>query len=629
MSTIESQDAYLTRQSIPSRIESASQSIRLDSVGIAPTENVEATQTSHTGFDENNIIRPTSRGLTQITIRPTTQLTAFPVTETILERSAAASIRPATQISVRPNSDERRSPTKLSVYQGPSDFASRKASQASAYSAKTATYIDAASTRKSSQASQFSNVKSIKSIGVENRIAHDLIELLKTSGATPQDITRSITQLSQSNMISATLLSEIEAAILRSSEPVQLNETDEIEVLGQRGIWANKAEVLNWRGVIPISEYLINEDANPEVITKRSQQILEYLQEIAIRYLRPPTPPAPGEIVITQEQNILTPPAPPLVIRQQPARPETPEPLVIREAPPQPPQPVGRKIITISGKRLPPAPRKVVIERFAELPAKPQSVLIERWLPYSEVKRRVIFKAAPPDPVIVKPRNTIVQWEAPEVHIRKELKYLGIVKANPAEYVRTYNETLRVTRDLPDFVFDIKHPDGLVLAADYKAKELHELEGDLHALKLINLDTEGLGGYRSYLARLGVLENVAYQIIQASGSFESRRNSIEGLESASALAVTSQIASPSAAVSAAASNALGEIVENIFRTIDRNNNGIINVEDAEKTLLRLNSRLGRRYGEDDVRAFFSALDVNNDGTLDLNEFKRAFLTIAS
>ena len=33
--------------------------------------------------------------------------------------------------------------------------------------------------------------------------------------------------------------------------------------------------------------------------------------------------------------------------------------------------------------------------------------------------------------------------------------------------------------------------------------------------------------------------------------------------------------------------------------------------------------------EDDVREFFSALDNNNGGTLDLNEFKRAFLNIAS
>ena len=68
---------------------------------------------------------------------------------------------------------------------------------------------------------------------------------------------------------------------------------------------------------------------------------MEYIQELAIRYLRPPTPPAPGEILIQQQANVLTAPAPPLIIRQQPARPATPEPLVVREAPPQPPAQVG------------------------------------------------------------------------------------------------------------------------------------------------------------------------------------------------------------------------------------------------------------------------------------------------
>jgi hypothetical protein len=39
--------------------------------------------------------------------------------------------------------------------------------------------------------------------------------------------------------------------------------------------------------------------------------------------------------------------------------------------------------------------------------------------------------------------------------------------------------------------------------------------------------------------------------------------------------------------------------------------------------------LGRNYGENDVRAFFGALDASNDETLDLNEFKRAFLSITA
>jgi hypothetical protein len=135
---------------------------------------------------------------------------------------------------------------------------------------------------------------------------------------------------------------------------------------------------------------------------------------------------------------------------------------VIREAPPTPPAPLSRKIITISGKRIPPPPRKVVIERLAPLPAKPQSVIIERWLPYQKNKRRVIFKKHnQPDPVIVNPRNVIVQWEPPTVHVRQEYKHLGIVRANPTEYVQRYGNSLMESRNLPDFVLDIKAPEGL------------------------------------------------------------------------------------------------------------------------------------------------------------------------
>ena len=81
---------------------------------------------------------------------------------------------------------------------------------------------------------------------------------------------------------------------------------------------------------MPIDEYQLNQDPNPELITKRYKDTVSYVQELAVRYLKPPTPPAPGEIIIKQEPNIPTGPAPPLVIRQQPARPCTPEPLVIR-----------------------------------------------------------------------------------------------------------------------------------------------------------------------------------------------------------------------------------------------------------------------------------------------------------
>jgi hypothetical protein len=45
--------------------------------------------------------------------------------------------------------------------------------------------------------------------------------------------------------------SKIESSILKSSEPIQINETQEISALGNRGIWANRCEVCTWKGDLP------------------------------------------------------------------------------------------------------------------------------------------------------------------------------------------------------------------------------------------------------------------------------------------------------------------------------------------------------------------------------------------
>ena len=234
-------------------------------------------------------------------------------------------------------------------------------------------------------------------------IAKDIIELQAKYNS--DNLLSTPVQSSRSNQMSS-----VEEAILKSTHPIMFDNSEEIEINGVRGILANKSEILKWKGPIPINQYKINEDPDPEIITKKSKQHIEYVQELAIRYLKPPTPPSPGEIIIKQLPNVVPAPAPPLILRQQPPRPCTPEPLVIREAPPQPPEQVGRKVITISGKKLPPPPRKVVIERLAPLPSKPQSVIIERWLPYADVKRRVIFnKPCQPDPVVIPPKNVVIQ----------------------------------------------------------------------------------------------------------------------------------------------------------------------------------------------------------------------------
>ena len=111
-------------------------------------------------------------------------------------------------------------------------------------------------------------------------------------------------KLSNKSAPPSTFKSKVEQAILKSTEPICISETKEITANKERGIWANRCEVCTWKGDLPIQDYPINEDNCPDIINKKSCKKVEYCQEIAIRYLKPPTPPVPGEIVIKQEANV-------------------------------------------------------------------------------------------------------------------------------------------------------------------------------------------------------------------------------------------------------------------------------------------------------------------------------------
>ncbi len=218
----------------------------------------------------------------------------------------------------------------------------------------------------------------------------------------------------------------MEEAIYRSENPVVVDETHEIAVNDVRGIWLNKNENLNWKGEIPLDQYKLNVDPSPIVISKKPSETIQYKQEIAVRYLNPPYPPTPGDVIIKQEPNRQISPAPPLIIRQQPPRLATPPPLVIREAPPKTPEPIPTKVITIGGKVIPPPPRKVVIEKLPDMPPKPQSILVERWLAYKEPKRRVVYQRPPEECNITypDPKNVIVEVR---IFLSSDLKYAKIL----------------------------------------------------------------------------------------------------------------------------------------------------------------------------------------------------------
>ena len=445
-------------------------------------------------------------------------------------------------------------------------------------------------------------------------------------------------------------VSNIEDAILRSTEPIPVSvQDDEISINGESGLWINKTESLNWKGSVSLNNYPINEDPEPEIVKKTTNQKIEYVQELAIRYLRPPTPPAPGDIIINKGPNQIPPPAPPIIIRQQPPRPSTPEPLVIREAPPVPPPQIGKKIITIVGTKLPPPPRKVIIERLAEIPTKPQSVIVERWLPYPIQKRKVIFnKINNQDSVVLKPKNMIIQWEPPQVHVKKEFQYLGIVRANPTEYVRRYGNTLIEPVNLPKFVVDIQPPEGVVLASQKTKEQLFELEGDIEALNYVDLDKEGLSEYKNYLDKsLGYPQDKLYDKTRPIESLhyetyiekyinnygESKNVQIQSgsvnekqLKSGQ---LSSMISPSDQSVTSVDSESIETLIEYLFKSVDTTSNGKVSVTEAKKLLLKLNSRLDKQFNEEHVKSFFNDISIGKDGLIVLQDFKRAFLNLIS
>ncbi len=199
--------------------------------------------------------------------------------------------------------------------------------------------------------------------------------------------------------------------------------------------------------------------------------------------------------------------------------------------------------------------------------------------------------------------------------INKVIYFLRVIRANPAEYVQRYGSVLKQARELPSFVTDIKTPDGLVLAANYQYNNLYELEGDLQALRLVDLDREGLGEYRTYLNRLGVSGGAGAAAVSSVGF-----GGNYGASSSVSYGNAASYGSASASVSS-------DLVEQVFRSLNADNDNRISRSEAERAFLQLNSRLGRSYGENEVSSFFAALDKNGDGYLDLSEFRRAFLNL--
>ncbi|KAI3387585.1 hypothetical protein SNEBB_001036 [Seison nebaliae] len=193
---------------------------------------------------------------------------------------------------------------------------------------------------------------------------------------------------------------------------------------------------------VDLNNYKINYDPNPQVINKIANDQVTYQQNVAIRYLQPPTPPPPAPIIVKEIRAPRAPTPPPLVIRQRAERQATPPPMVVRENPPAPPPMLEPKIVHKEIAAPPPPPRRVIIERLPPLPPKPRSLIVERWLPYRKQQRRVIYQKAKEEIRKPQARNMIIQWQRPSVQLQKNVRNLGVVKVNPKSYVQKYSGQL-------------------------------------------------------------------------------------------------------------------------------------------------------------------------------------------
>ena len=87
----------------------------------------------------------------------------------------------------------------------------------------------------------------------------------------------------------------------------------------------------------------------------------------------------------------------------------------------------------------------------------------------------------------------MIEWEAPCVNPRAEVKDLGIENADPAAYVQQHGRDLVTASSLPQFALDERPPQSL------EATTQVDLVGDVDGLRLVNLEREGLSQYSNYV----------------------------------------------------------------------------------------------------------------------------------
>jgi hypothetical protein len=247
--------------------------------------------------------------------------------------------------------------------------------------------------------------------------------------------------------------------------------------------------------IIPADQHKLNVDPNPILIRKKPAARVQHIQNVSLKFLKPPAPAQPGDITIVQEPDVQAPPAVPLHITQKPPLPLTPAPILVRERPPKPPTPIAPRNIVIPGKVIPPPPRKVIVERLPQMPPKPQDIIVERWLGYQRRTRNVNFRPAPALIPAPAPKNVLIQWDSPDVDVRQAFHFLGVQTVCPVAYAAQHGASLADASQLPREVAQFATPAGETLAVNSNSDMIPALTGAVASLRLINLACNGLAEY--------------------------------------------------------------------------------------------------------------------------------------
>ncbi len=169
------------------------------------------------------------------------------------------------------------------------------------------------------------------------------------------------------------------------------------------------------------------------------------------------------------------------------------------------------------------------------------------------------------------------------------------------------------SQDLPKFVTEIETPLEVgKLACEATNDQIYELEGDLEALKLIDMEKEGLGVYMK----------------QVYGSLNTKNINTEFSTFVPFISQTT-IKYPIVSNREPTSTGLTtrQLISQIFEILEKDGNGLIRRPESESVFLKIINQLGRSYPKMEVDRFFALLDKNGDGLIKVSEFREAFISL--